>query len=94
MNDGGKLEVKTESSDEEITVEIADTGTGIAPENIKQIFDPFFTTKQTGKGTGLGLAVCYGIVTAHEGRIEATPNNGSGTRFVISLPLPPQEIEI
>jgi signal transduction histidine kinase len=94
MSDGGKLEIKTESGDEEITIEIADTGTGIAPENIKQIFDPFFTTKPTGKGTGLGLAVCYGIITAHDGKIEAAPNNGSGTRFVISLPLPLQEIEV
>lgn len=94
MSDGGNLEIKTESNGEEITIEIADTGTGIAPENIKQIFDPFFTTKPTGKGTGLGLAVCYGIVTAHDGRIEAAPNNGSGTRFVISLPLPRQEIEV
>lgn len=87
MKDGGELEIKTESRDEEIAIEIADTGTGIAPENAKQIFDPFFTTKPTGKGTGLGLAVCYGIVTAHGGKIEAAPNNGSGTRFVVSLPV-------
>lgn len=92
MPSGGELEIKTQSNAEEITIEIADSGVGISSENLKQIFDPFFTTKPTGKGTGLGLAVCYGIVTAHNGKIEVTQNNGSGTRFVISLPLR-QEIE-
>jgi signal transduction histidine kinase len=87
MRDRGDLEIKTQWSAEEMTIEIADTGIGISAENLKQIFDPFFSTKPTGKGTGLGLAVCYGIVTAHNGKIEVAPNNPSGTRFVITLPL-------
>ena len=88
MPAGGEVEIKShfEPQKNEISIEITDTGAGIAPENLKQIFDPFFTTKPTGKGTGLGLAVCYGIVTAHGGKIEVQPNNGKGTRFVISFP--------
>ncbi len=89
MPDGGDLHVSThfDEPQSEVVVEIADTGAGIAPEHLSHIFDPFFTTKPAGKGTGLGLAVCYGIVTAHGGRIEVAPQNGRGTRFRISLPV-------
>ena len=85
---GGKLEIRTEFNDkrEEISVEISDTGVGIDSENLKHIFDPFFSTKK-GKGTGLGLAVCYGIVTAHGGRIEVGRKEESGTKFIVSLPV-------
>ncbi|MDQ3131634.1 MAG: ATP-binding protein, partial [Acidobacteriota bacterium] len=62
-------------------------GNGIEEKNLKQIFDPFFTTKPTGKGTGLGLAVCYGIVTAHGGKIEVAAYGNEGTKFVINLPI-------
>jgi len=86
MPNGGELLIKTSDSNEEIEIEIADSGCGIDAQNLPQIFDPFFTTKQTGKGTGLGLAVCYGIVTAHGGRIEARANETNGTTFFISLP--------
>ncbi|MCY7376605.1 MAG: HAMP domain-containing protein [Pyrinomonadaceae bacterium] len=88
MPNGGELFIKTSASKAEITVEIADSGSGIAAENLKQIFDPFFTTKPAGKGTGLGLAVCYGIITAHGGRIEAAANETGGTTFFITLPTP------
>ncbi|HEX8491720.1 MAG TPA: ATP-binding protein [Pyrinomonadaceae bacterium] len=89
MPDGGHLHVRTQYRPlhEEITIEFADTGTGIAPEHRAHVFDPFFTTKPAGTGTGLGLAVCYGIITAHDGRIELLPNNGRGTRVLIALPL-------
>ncbi|MGA9994430.1 MAG: ATP-binding protein [Pyrinomonadaceae bacterium] len=89
MPDGGNLFVKTtyDALAEEITVEIRDNGTGIAPEHRAHIFDPFFTTKPAGTGTGLGLAVCYGIVTAHGGRIEVGSNNGRGTRVRVHLPI-------
>ncbi len=87
MPGGGELLIKTFNSNNEIVIEIADSGTGIDPGNLKQIFDPFFTTKQTGKGTGLGLAVCYGIVTAHGGKIEVAPNGESGTTFSVVLPV-------
>jgi signal transduction histidine kinase len=89
MPDGGNLSVKTHHDKNEITVVIADTGIGISPEHRSHIFDPFFTTKPTGKGTGLGLAVCYGIITAHGGRIEVSPNNGRGTSILLALPILP-----
>ena len=87
MPEGGELFIKTDQIGEEIQIEITDTGIGIDTKNLTQIFDPFFTTKPAGKGTGLGLAVCYGIITAHGGRIAAAPNNGRGTRFIITLPI-------
>ncbi len=90
MTDGsGEIKLKSEfcAQTNEIVVEVSDEGTGITSENAKLIFDPFFSTKPTGHGTGLGLAVCYGIVTAHGGKIEAHSNNGKGSRFVVSLPL-------
>ncbi|MGI8641767.1 MAG: ATP-binding protein [Pyrinomonadaceae bacterium] len=86
MPDGGELFIKTSQKDSTIVIEIADSGFGIEEKDLKKIFDPFFTTKQTGKGTGLGLAVCYGIITAHDGKIEVSPNNGKGTLFKIYLP--------
>jgi signal transduction histidine kinase len=92
MPDGGELHVQTrhQPQSEEVTIEFTDNGTGIAPEHLAHVFDPFFTTKPAGTGTGLGLAVCYGIVTAHGGRIEVLPNNGRGTRVRIALPIQPK----
>ncbi len=89
MPDGGELSIRTryDKSAGEIVVEVADTGTGITPEHRAHIFDPFFTTKAAGKGTGLGLAVCYGIITAHDGRIEVLPNDFQGTCVRVSLPV-------
>lgn len=87
MPDGGELFVETSFNVKNICVKIADSGPGIEENDLKKIFDPFYTTKQTGKGTGLGLAVCYGIVTAHGGSIEATPTKDKGTMFVINLPV-------
>ena len=86
MPEGGEIIVETSPEANEIRIKIADSGFGINETDLKKIFDPFFTTKQTGKGTGLGLAVCYGIITAHNGRIEVSPNNGKGTLFTIHLP--------
>ena len=87
MPEGGELKIRTKQTDGKVLIEIADSGTGIEEKNIKKIFDPFFTTKSTGKGTGLGLAVCYGIVTAHGGKIDVSANNGKGTLFLIYLPV-------
>ncbi len=86
MPDGGELSIATAHSKSEISIEISDTGIGVGKKDLKKIFDPFFTTKSAGSGTGLGLAVCYGIITAHGGKIEAATNVDSGTSFVISLP--------
>jgi signal transduction histidine kinase len=95
MPDGGELHVRThyDALNAEMTIEVADTGTGIAPEHRAHVFDPFFTTKPAGTGTGLGLAVCYGIITAHGGRIELSANNGRGTRVRVMLPTQPSNIE-
>ena len=87
MPDGGDLLIRTKHDGEALQIEICDSGGGISESNIKKIFDPFFTTKQTGKGTGLGLAVCYGIITAHGGKIEVSTNELDGASFLISLPV-------
>jgi two-component system NtrC family sensor kinase len=86
---GGTLTVRTRLVDQGADVELSvrDTGEGIAPENLSKIFDPFFTTKADGKGVGLGLAVLYGIVKAHDGEVEVTSQRNIGTTFTITLPL-------
>ena len=68
-------------------VEVADTGSGIPPEQLSRIYDPFFTTKEIGKGTGLGLSITYGIVQEHGGTITCESAIGQGTRFTLTLPL-------
>lgn len=70
-----------------IEIEVRDSGSGIAPENLSKIFDPFFTTKEQGKGTGLGLAAAYGTVKQHKGAITVYSESGRGTRFHLLFPL-------
>lgn len=86
---GGKLTIRSRLIPHEESVELCveDTGEGIAPENLSKIFDPFFTTKAEGKGVGLGLAVLYGIVKAHEGEVEVVSRRSQGTTFTVTLPL-------
>ena len=67
-------------------LEVSDNGSGIPPDLISRIFEPFFTTKPEGKGTGLGLAVVYGIVTAHGGTIQCISTPGEGTGFRMTFP--------
>jgi signal transduction histidine kinase len=91
MEDRGTLVVRTAGDAHRVHFSVTDTGVGIPPENIKKIFDPFFTTKQMGMGTGLGLAVSYGIVKMHSGDIrvqsQADPAAGpTGSTFTVSLP--------
>jgi signal transduction histidine kinase len=83
----GTITLSTGADDEEAWVTVADTGCGIAPENLNRIFDPFFTTKPVGQGTGLGLSVSHSIVRKHGGRIEVDSEVGRGTRFTVHLPL-------
>ena len=66
---------------------MADTGSGIPPEQLSRIYDPFFTTKELGKGTGLGLSITYGIVQEHGGTITCDSAIGQGTRFTLALPM-------
>ncbi len=89
MPDGGSLTIKTvfDPALNSIVIEFTDTGLGISEENISKIFDPFFTTKQTGKGTGLGLAVTYGIIKKHNGQILVKSKINEGTTFTITLPV-------
>jgi signal transduction histidine kinase len=84
---GGSIKLTTlAGNSEHVIVEVTDTGQGIPAENLKKIFDPFFTTKGVGNGTGLGLAVTYGIVQEHAGTIEAVSENGSGSTFRLVFP--------
>ena len=85
--DGGRITVATSTADDgSLVVEVADTGIGIAPENVAKIYDPFYTTKGVGRGTGLGLAVTYGIVQEHAGHINVESVPGRGSTFRITLP--------
>jgi PAS domain S-box-containing protein len=87
MTKGGTLTVTTGSDGENVLIEITDTGTGIKEEHMDKIFDSFFTTKGEVKGVGLGLSVCYGFIKDHGGDIVVKSEAGTGTTFVITLPL-------
>ncbi|MEA3359683.1 MAG: ATP-binding protein, partial [Thermodesulfobacteriota bacterium] len=76
-----------DSSRKGVEITVADTGAGIAPKDLDKLFEPLFTTKEIGKGTGLGLAVSFGIVQRHGGTIRVQSELGKGTRFFIWLPI-------
>ncbi|MHC5537504.1 PAS domain-containing sensor histidine kinase [Singulisphaera rosea] len=84
---GGKVTVRTRSSQGFVEIDVIDTGHGIPAEIRDKIFDPFFTTKPIGQGTGLGLSISYGIVQTHGGTISVDSEPGRGTHFTIRLPL-------
>jgi PAS domain S-box-containing protein len=86
IEERGKITVRTGFDDQQVWVQVQDTGKGIPPENLPKIFDPFFTTKPVGKGTGLGLSLAYGIVQKHQGHIEVSSEVGKGTVFTVFLP--------
>jgi two-component system NtrC family sensor kinase len=86
MPEGGVLTLAARDVDKSVQVEVKDTGFGIPAENLAKIFEPFFTTKEVGRGTGLGLAVCYGILTEHGGTLDVQSSVGFGTTFTITLP--------
>ena len=87
MPKGGILTLRATCQPHRVTIEIEDTGIGIPHDDLSKIFEPFFTTKEVGEGTGLGLAVCYGIITDHGGRLSVRSNVGKGTKFTINLPI-------
>ncbi|UCF06261.1 MAG: cache domain-containing protein [bacterium] len=93
MPDGGTLTISTNYGADRhfIKISVKDTGTGIAKEDIERIFDPFFTKKERGEGTGLGLAVSYGIIQKHRGSITVTSQIGEGSTFEVNLPIAREE---
>lgn len=86
MPKGGTLTVTTKLEDDGQCLIVEDTGSGIAPDDIKNVFLPFFTTKEVGEGTGLGLSVVHGIVSSHGGSVQVKSKLDSGTRFEVRLP--------
>jgi len=86
MKGQGTITIETRMEGHTAVVEIADTGTGIAKEDLRRVFDPGFTTKGVGVGTGLGLSICYQIVEDHHGEISAESEKGKGTTFTIRIP--------
>jgi two-component system NtrC family sensor kinase len=85
MPSGGQLTITTHTDAGNVRIIVSDTGTGIPSEDLTRIFDPFFTSKEVGKGTGLGLAVTYGIIEQHGGSIDVASTVGEGTTFTITL---------
>lgn len=83
----GRIEVVTRRTEKNVEIVFTDTGAGIPEENVHKIFDPFFTTKDATKGTGLGLAVSYGIIKKHGGEIEVASIMGKGSTFIVRLPI-------
>jgi PAS domain S-box-containing protein len=86
MPSGGVVEVRTASNNGTVEIEITDTGSGIPRENLHRIFDPFFTTKSSGRGTGLGLSVSYGIIKEHAGKVDVRSTPDKGTSFRLEFP--------
>ena len=94
MPQGGRLTLRTRQQPAGlVTVEVADTGVGVPPENLSRLFRPFFTTRPPGQGTGLGLAIVSSIIRQHHGQIGVQSQVGQGTTFTFSLPIQlPEEI--
>jgi len=85
--EGGELSIQAgPDTNGRVKISVRDNGAGISPDNLKKIFAPFFTTKPPGKGTGLGLYVCYGIIEGMGGTMEVESQRGVGTTFVVRLP--------
>ncbi|WP_460144806.1 ATP-binding protein [Pseudomonas sp. S2_A02] len=83
----GIITLRTGLEGETVSIEVADTGIGIEPDNLQKIFDPFYTTKPVGQGTGLGLSLSYGIVKKHQGDISVRSEVGVGSTFRVELPV-------
>jgi len=83
----GRVTVGVARTGDEVTVTVTDTGRGIVPEHLERVFEPFFTTRAPGEGTGMGLAVCYGIIQRHGGWIGIDSHLGQGTRVTVRLPI-------
>lgn len=86
-SEGDTVTVRLSRVGDAACLEVVDQGCGMDDETVEQAFDPFFTTRDVGQGTGLGLAVVYGIVQEYEGRVQLSSTPGAGTHFTITLPL-------
>ena len=88
MPEGGTLTIRARINhdDNEVELSVSDTGCGIREQDLRHVFEPFFTTKEGGKGTGLGLAVAYGIVQRHNGNIEVHSRVNAGSTFTLTIP--------
>lgn len=87
----GSLLIKTARIADTIQVSFTDNGPGIHEVNVAHLFDPFFSTREVGQGRGLGLSVCYGVITAHKGHIYVRSELGKGSVFTVELPVVPAE---
>ena len=94
MPSGGTVEIRTAARNGSVEVEITDTGGGIPREDLHRIFDPFFTTKSSGRGTGLGLSVSYGIVKEHAGKVDVRSTPGKGTSFRLEFPVARKAVHV
>lgn len=94
MPRGGELTIATENVNSHVLVEVADNGVGIPADHLAKIFDPFFTTKATSRGTGLGLAVTYGIIREHSGKIFVESAVGKGTSFRLEFPIARKPVNV
>ncbi|GID06166.1 ATP-binding protein [Pseudomonas sp. 008] len=90
----GTITLRTGLEGETVSIEVADTGSGIEPECLQKIFDPFYTTKPVGQGTGLGLSLSYGIVKKHRGDISVRSEVGVGTTFRVELPVRQSKVAV
>jgi len=84
--DDNEIRVALRRVDDQVVLEVADTGTGMTPEVQRRIFDPFFTTKQRGIGAGLGLSTAYGVIKAAGGDVEVESQPGAGSLFRVTMP--------
>jgi two-component system NtrC family sensor kinase len=87
MSNPGKIIIRVNTNEKNVFIRIIDEGTGISPKDLPHIFEPFYSTKEASKGTGLGLAVVYGIITNHKGSVKVEKTSERGTTFLITLPL-------
>ena len=90
MPQGGTLTLRTRDDDGKVLIEVADTGSGLTPEECERIFTPYYTSKQAG--TGLGLAIVQSVISDHGGRIHVQSEPGRGTTIVIELPRGPDAV--
>ena len=81
------IRINPDKTNKNLVIEIEDNGVGMDSETARKVFDPFFTTKPVGQGTGLGMSITHKIIKNHQGSINVESSKGTGTKFIITLPL-------